>query len=179
MDPSQRLLLRAAARIHQGLLRRARNPQWSLPKDDWDEMIRIARQVDLANRRGWHRAAASRTPELAYMAESCQRQLAELISRLRSRATTEPLVTAADIFRDLLALQQEFEEASCDFEEHEVRATTAPIELEGFYLERFEIRLQWERTIGTARLAKTAIRVALLASIIPATAATFRCAANA
>ena len=29
--------------------------------------------------------------------------------------------------------------------EQEVRATTAPIELEGFYLGRFEIRLQWER----------------------------------
>jgi hypothetical protein len=108
-------------------------------------MTELAGQIELARRHGWHRAAASRTEDLAYAADSFQRRLVELATELRNLATRQPLATAADIYRDLLALQDEFEEVSCDFEEKEVQATTAPIELEGFYFGRFEIRLQWER----------------------------------
>jgi hypothetical protein len=145
MDQSQKQMLRAAARIHQGLLRRARKPQWCLPAEAWAEITGLASQIEVARSRGWHHAAAIRTEDMARATESCQRQLGTLASELRAVATSQPLATAADIYRDLLALQGEFEEISCDLEEHEVRATTAPIELEGFYLGRFEIRLQWER----------------------------------
>ena len=115
MDQSQKQLLRAAARIHEWLLRRVRKPEWCLPAGDWREMTALAGQIEFARRRGWHRAAASRTEDLARAAESCQRRLVTLASDLRNLATSQPLATAADIYRDLLALEEEFEQAIVRF----------------------------------------------------------------
>jgi hypothetical protein len=145
MDKSQKLFTRAAAQIHQVLGQRLRHADRSLPTDAWEELQALARKVGIASQHGWDRAAASLVQEMAWAADSCQSRLAALGRELRTDSTRKPPVTEGEIYRDLLALEEEFEQVSCDFDEQEVRATTEPIELEGFYLGRFEIRLQWER----------------------------------
>ena len=145
MDHDYKLLLRAAAKIHQGLVRRRRSPEWWLPTDAWGEVVKLAGQIELARKRGWERAAASQSENLAWAAETCKSRLTDLASQVRRSAACHPLATIPDIFRDLLALRDEFEEVSCDHEDHHLWATTAPIALEGIYLGRFEIRLDWTK----------------------------------
>jgi hypothetical protein len=145
MDLEQKLLFRAAARIHEGLRKRRSNPQWSLPKADWDELVLLAGQIGTARQRGWNRAAASRTEDMAFATDSVRHRLTTLSNELRMQATAERLATVADIYRDLLSLQDEFKEVSSDLAEHELRVTTAPIELEGIDLGPFQIRLDCEK----------------------------------
>jgi hypothetical protein len=55
------------------------------------------------------------------------------------------LSTAADIYRDLVALQQEPFEIEIDLEACQLRVRTEPIELDSIPLGRFEIRLEWQQ----------------------------------
>ena len=53
--------------------------------------------------------------------------------------------SASDIYRDILALDDEFEEVEIDLDEHELSVTTDRIVLEDIDLGPFEIRLDWQR----------------------------------
>ncbi len=145
MQREQKQLLRAAARIHAGLVRRRCNPQWSLPLEAWNDLATLAGQIELARRRGWSRAAEVRMDDMAYSVESLQRRLGTMANEIRTQTDSRPLAVAADIYRDMVALHDEFEEVTCDLADHELRVTTSPIELDGFYLGPFEIRLDWEK----------------------------------
>ena len=64
---------------------------------------------------------------------------------LQSSLTERSLSSASDIYRDLQALENEFEEVDIDLKEHLLSATTDCIVLEGTYLGAFAIRLDWQR----------------------------------
>ena len=146
MDPQQkRLLVRAAAGIHQGLVSRRRKDEVILPLDNWTDAEGIVRQIDKARDRGWHRAAEQLRKDLVWSVDSCRLRLATLVEELNKSADASPLPTESELLRDLLALEAEFEEVSCDMEKHEAWVTTTAVELEGLHLGRFEIRLDWNR----------------------------------
>ena len=146
MDPKQqRLLVRAAAAIHQGLVSRRRKDEISLPEDNWADALNIVRQIGKARERGWHRAAEKLREDLVWPIESCRSRLETLVAQLNKHSAISPLPTASELLRDLLALQSEFDEVSCDLKKHEVWVTTSPIKLEGLDLGRFEICLNWNR----------------------------------
>jgi hypothetical protein len=54
-----------------------------------------------------------------------------------------PFAPVAEIYRDLLALKQEFDSVSCDLRRGQLRVETEPIVLDGIELGRFEICLEW------------------------------------
>jgi len=145
MDRPQKQLARAAAKIRQALVRCRRGTDRCLPTDTWEELLKLAGRARLARQRGWDRALASVLESLAWTADSCRIELTALSDQWRKDSTRKPLAGEAEIFRDLLALRQEFDEVDCDLSEHEVWVTTDPIVLEGLALGRFEIRLNWQR----------------------------------
>ena len=53
--------------------------------------------------------------------------------------------SASDIYRDILALDEEFEEVDIDLDEHELSVTTDRIVLEDVHLGAFQIRLDWRQ----------------------------------
>jgi hypothetical protein len=68
-----------------------------------------------------------------------------LQQRLTCRTGRKHLVTASDIYRDLVTLSEEFEELDYDVKTCRISITTDPIVLEGVFLGPFEIQLQWAR----------------------------------
>ena len=85
-----------------------------------------------------------------------QAELAHLLSRLPAAPPYKKLTTVGDIYRDLLAVEDEFEEINFDRKRRWLSVTTEPIELEGIYLGPFEIRLIWgptpDREVPTYRV---------------------------
>ena len=71
-----------------------------------------------------------------------------MAQRLPRSTATARSATAHDIYQDLVALRQEFEELDYDLRERRLSVVTEPIVLEGVYLGPFEIRLQWARPMG-------------------------------
>jgi len=59
-----------------------------------------------------------------------------------------PIATAEDIYRDILALHDEFEDVSWERRQQTLGARTEPIELEGVHLGEFGIRLDWGNLVN-------------------------------
>jgi hypothetical protein len=76
---------------------------------------------------------------------SVERELATIVQSLPNPVGLERFATANEIFEDLLAVNDEFEELAYDLRLRRLTVTTEPIVLEGVYLGPFEIQLQWAR----------------------------------
>jgi hypothetical protein len=74
-----------------------------------------------------------------------QHELTAIQQRLTCRTGAERFATASEIYGDLVALNDEFEELDFDPKVCRLSITTESIVLEGIYLGPFEIRLQWAR----------------------------------
>ena len=85
------------------------------------------------------------TTDLRHAIPPVQYELAAIVQRLSSLHVLERFATANDIYQDLLALGEEFEELDVDVRARRLSVTTEPIVLDGVYLGPFEIRLQWAR----------------------------------
>ena len=159
MDPINKTAMRAAVLIHEQLAGGTRHdlPIY-LPEYSWNNIQQLRRQIDRARERGWHRAAARLTEDLAGALDDCRRELENAHRTLQSCPTQRHVSSASDIYRDILALYDEFEEVDIDLDEHTLSVTTDRIVLEYISLGRFEIRLDW-RHLGDRR---TAYRVVAL-----------------
>ena len=144
MDPMKKTALRAAVLIHEQLAGGTRQevPIY-LHEHSWENIQQLRRQIDLANRRGWHRAAARRTEDLACAIDGCRREPKNALRGLQSRPAQRHVASASDIYRDILALGDEFEAVDIDLGEHELSVTTDRIMLEGMDFGPFEVRLDW------------------------------------
>jgi hypothetical protein len=100
-------------------------------------------------------AAALLSADLRYSLASFDSQLADILRELPSSTVTENLVTTSDIYEDLVALGEEFEEINYDRKGRWLSVTTEPLELEGVFLGPFEIRLDWRRGEQTYRVSAT------------------------
>jgi hypothetical protein len=146
MDTIKKRAIRAAVLVREQLAGRNRQePPIYLPDYAWNEIVKLRRQLELVRRRGWQGAAKRISEDLTDALESFHRQLENTLRVCQSRPAPRSDSTAADIFRDLLALQGEFEQLEIDLEGHTLSVTTDPIRLEDRYFGPFEIRLDWEQ----------------------------------
>jgi hypothetical protein len=146
MTPTKKLATQAALLIHGQLAGGKRqNPPIYLAEYTWNKILRIQRQIGLAYQHNWHGAAAQLTRDLADSLEDWRRELANTLQALQVRPPERQACSASDIYRDILALESEFEEVDIDLEEHALSVTTDRIVLAGLHLGAFQIRLDWRK----------------------------------
>ncbi len=151
MDPINKTALRAAVLIHeQQAGGKHHDLPIYLPEYTWNNIQRLRRQIGRARERGWHRAAAQLTEDLAGTLDDCRRELENASRALQSCHPKRHVSSASDIYRDLLALYDEFEDVNIDLDKHVLSVTTDRIVLEYIRFGRFEIRLDWRR-LGDAQ----------------------------
>lgn len=148
MPSINRPILRLALAIHAQLVAHEKNePLVELPNDSWNRCTELVRQIRRAQLRGWLLAALELHTDLSDSLISLADQLAVIRERLPRSTIVEPRVSASDIYRDLLALGEIFEEMDFDLACKRLSVTTDAIVLEGVYLGPFEIQLQWFRPL--------------------------------
>jgi hypothetical protein len=146
MDPINKTAMRVAVLIHEQLAGGTRHdlPIY-LPEYSWNNIQQLRRQIDRACERGWHRAAARLTEDLADALDNCRRELENAARVLQSGPSKRRVSSASDVYRDILALHHEFEDVNVDLNEHTLSVTTDRIVLEGMSFGRFEIKLDWQQ----------------------------------
>jgi len=151
MHDNQKVLLRAAERISSHLQRlRAVPITFELPDGDWVQCQSLRRQIDLCTHRNWTHAAAVLEDRLERSLERCSDRLQEIRRQVSGSGRLMPPQTVREIFKDLIALSDEFEGVRVDGANQTLSITTEPIVLEEIDLGAFEIRLHWDR-IGERR----------------------------
>ena len=88
--------------------------------------------------------------DLSYAIDSCRRDLENAHRDLQSLCEQRQVSSVSDIYRDILALDDEFEDVQIDLKEHALAVTTDRIVLEDMPFGRFEIWLDWQR-LGEAQ----------------------------
>jgi hypothetical protein len=149
MHHNQRKALRAAVLIHEhASIQCLSVPSVHLPEYAWATMRRLQGQIVRAAGRGWQRAVRRLSTELADVARRFQMDLETARHAIESQTAPRIVPTPSEIYRDILAIQEEFDEVEIDLDEHELSVTTDSIVLEGIELGRFDIRLDWQRLGG-------------------------------
>jgi hypothetical protein len=142
MEPNHRIALRAAARVCQQLaLRRGLHGDVYLPSHTWARAEALLRQRDRARSLGWLHAAASLAGDLVYDLNLLYSQIERVIDAPQKQAHLQPLPSQSELYRDILALEQEFGEVEMDFKQGQMSVVTEQIVLGGIDLGAFEIRL--------------------------------------
>ena len=146
MTTSDRTILRAAVLIREQLAgRNLRDLSRCMPEYSWAAAVRLRRQIVQAQERGWHRAAGRLMEDLRSTIRRCQTDLEIALHTIESGVPASCTTSATEIFKDITALHEEFEEVEIGMAEHELCVTTDAIVLEGIDLGRFQIRLDWYR----------------------------------
>jgi hypothetical protein len=146
MNQRQSTLFRAARSVQQALLKRQRDvANIRLPQRRWADCARSLGQANQAIRRGWLLAAAQLERDLVGELRSCAASLHELARDVESLNSKSGLPTIGNIYRELAALDAEFDEVQCDLAAGEIFVTTPAIRLEDVYLGPFQIRLDWNQ----------------------------------
>lgn len=146
MPAINKALMRLAVAIHSQLAgHRTSEPLFELPSHSWECCTDLVRQIRRAQLRGWHLAANSLKQDLSYPVSTVQVELASLHQQLTRHPGTEHVATASDVYEDLAALGDEFEELDFDLKARRLSITTESIVLDGVYLGPFEIRWNWAR----------------------------------
>jgi len=104
----------------------------------------LGRQLSAAKRRGFTRAARKLNQLIATEVLNLREELDALAAFWRERLLVPQLPRVRDLYEDLVALQDEFEEVACTLSARTLSVTTAPIVLEGRQLGRFCIELEWD-----------------------------------
>lgn len=139
----QRLLRLAIAIDAQGKTEHGKAARAELPTASWLQCERTLRLMHRAHRRGWHLAAQWLARDLRGSLLRLPGDLTALAGELEPHECETCLTSARDIYADLLALRQEFDEVAFDRRRRTLSVTTEPIELDGVYLGPFEIQLDW------------------------------------
>jgi hypothetical protein len=122
-----------------------RLPCVTLPRSAWQYCDKYLRQISRARERGWYLAAANLERDLRYDVAQVRAELIDIEQQLANAPPTDKMVSAAEVYQDLVALGEEFTDWSYDRANRTLSVTTSPIELEGIHLGPFEIRLHWDR----------------------------------
>ena len=140
MKADQRALYRTAEAVRDVLAKQIR-PAPFLPTVRWKELEKLARQIEFCRRRSLE--SACRVLDRAW--ESNVAALAAALnSDLAERRLERPHVpTLHEVYDDLSALGEEFEEVDFDLAEGTISVTTEAITLHGVSLGPFQICLDW------------------------------------
>ncbi len=115
-----------------------------LPLQHQSDLLRLQRQHEIAQQRGWHAAAQQVRQTLHSRSQWFVNDLQRFVNDSRPEPD-EPLVTAGDLYRDVLALMSEFPDVHVDRPETTVSVVTDRIVLEAIDLGPFEIVWNWSR----------------------------------
>ena len=155
VPPQSRVLLGKAAPL-------PRRAAWQLMRFRRDEIARMAgswpdvpdfglwlplHRGGLRHRRSVCRVQGDVIERFASIdeADDCRRELENVHRILQTHRARQQVFSASDIYRDILALYEEFEEVEIDLDEHTLSVTTDRIVLEYVRLGAFEIKLDWRR----------------------------------
>jgi hypothetical protein len=146
MPSPNRQLLKTVQSIHRQLTGAICGPAIpSLPEGLWRDALNTAHSIATARECGWHAAARIKTDELLHYVEDLQRSLGALATELRDRGRPRTIAGQGDIYKDLVALEEEFPEVQIDRAEAQISVTTEPVILEDIHLGPFQIRLDWQQ----------------------------------
>ena len=146
MNKHKRDMLRAAVLIHGQLASRDRpTSSVSLPDYTWTAIRRLQGQITRAARLGWNGAARRLGREMADVLRRFQADLEATRQTIESQTASSTIPCSSEIYRDLTALQEEFDDVEAHLEEHELVVTTDCIVLDDIELGAFEIHLDWQR----------------------------------
>jgi len=140
-------MLHTAVLVHECLVGRPIQDVFRCPPEySWSEAMKLRRQIVRAQSRGWRLAAARLMQDLDASLHCCQRAIETALHDIeQADFNQQQISSAAEIYKDILALQQEFDEVDIDIAEHEISVTTDTIVLEGIHLGRFQICLDWHQ----------------------------------
>jgi len=143
---NQKILFRAAQAIRSQLeSTRTKSTPFELPEADWNRCQSVIRLIRRAQLQGWHNAVQALRRGLDYPLRACGERLLEVTRQVSAIARPPGVASVRDIFGDLEALADEFENVSLDLPEQSLSVTTSPITLEDINLGPFEIRLAWSQ----------------------------------
>ncbi len=144
MTQNERLLGRTAVAIHEQLLPRTSPGEYiELPIAAWQQCQVLHRKMRRSTQRGWQLAAERLQRDLRLAVGRLRDNLTELDRRLGPSNEESGRASINDIYADLVALHEEFEDVSVDRRKRAISVTTEAIELDGVYLGPFQIRLDW------------------------------------
>ena len=146
MTGTDKKLLRAAAHIHEWIVAdRQELPALALSGLPWQHLQTLARRIGEAQRRGFSRAAQRLLADISTLADRLHLELSCLASQWRNWAQRAKPASGAEVFRDLLALRDEFADVRWDLGQRNLSVCTSRIVLDDIDLGRFEICLEWNR----------------------------------
>jgi hypothetical protein len=141
----RRPLTRIALAIQRQLeSRRPINRLSLLSTDSLKRSRRLLEHVQLVEQRGWSAAAVLCRKRLRGAFEQLKREIEAALDELAA-PTVRPLAPLRDIYEDLVALADEFREVQISLKERQISVVTDPVELDGVFLGRFRILLDYER----------------------------------
>jgi hypothetical protein len=144
MQVPHKKLLRPALRIHQRLTQQPQEATpMDLPVNAWSNIDRLADQIRRAKQHGWQRAAARCSEDLSRQLVRLRDETNALLDRLATCPTQPTVLSAQDIYRDLVGLHDEFPSIDWNLRQAMLSVTTEPITLQQVDLGPFEIRLDW------------------------------------
>jgi len=143
MKTIDKRLLRMAAAIHRQATSAPQSSAIYLSDLMWPQIVRLHRRRERARRRNWRLAQAALERELGEASVSMRADLRTMERRLADDRMPSTFASVTEIYSDLSALSEEFEEFAFDRSDQLLSVTTEPIELEEVYLGPFEIRLDW------------------------------------
>ena len=140
-----RSMLCAAVLVHEHLAEQPIQDVFRCPPEySWTEAMQLRRQIVRAQERGWRLAAARLIQDLDASLHCCQRAIEAALHTIEQADSNQQISSAAEIYKDIRALKQEFDEVEINLAEHEICVATDHITLEGIHLGRFQIRLDWQ-----------------------------------
>jgi hypothetical protein len=143
MQPKRRQLLRLALTIHRAGAQPPKPALATLPEEVWRNCHALRGRLAKTEHQRWPGAAREvrrqLTSALAVLGEDLSEQRAALNAPL-----PPAYASPHEIFQDLLALEQEFNELDWDRRAGTLTVTTEPITLEDVPLGRFAIELRWK-----------------------------------
>ena len=144
MTRQQRLLMRMAIAIHERLHSTTTHDKCvALPAATWQRFETLNRKFQKATQHGWNLAAHRLNHDLRLAVERLRNEVTELDHKLRPSRGEDRIASVGDIYADLIALHDEFEDVAFNRRDHTLSVTTEAIELDSVYLGPFEIRLDW------------------------------------
>lgn len=141
MNKDDRRLIKFACKIHDRLRTRA-GPldEKQIPIDAWNNVERLQRMMHKARERDWALAENRVRKRLSESLDKLQHEL--VVTRNSLDVVRRLVASVSEIYADLMALHDEFEDVAIDLQQETVSVTTPSIVLEGVYLGPFEIVLE-------------------------------------
>ncbi|REK46893.1 MAG: hypothetical protein DWQ46_05195 [Planctomycetota bacterium] len=155
----KRLLRMAAAIRERAMSGIQKTAAVYLPVAIWQQLVDLHHQLERARERDWQMAEMQLQRDFSAVMQSLRADLEASERALQRSRPDKPFASVDELYQDLKALHEEFDELSFDRQDRTLSVTTEPIELEGVYLGTFQIQLDWSDLGCSERQSYRAIAV--------------------